>query len=145
MDRFVQLQTQPVDVPALASGRARRLDQGAVLTFEGVVRDVEEGCAISGLDYEAFVPMAEHQFSLLLDELERRWPLSSVRIIHRHGPVAAGEVSLWVEVVASHRAEAFEALQHFLSEMKRRVPIWKRVLRPGSAIGPTGGSGGVCE
>jgi len=72
--------------------------------------------------------MAERQFSLLFDRAETQWPLESVRLCHRLGPVAAGEASLWIEVVAPHREEAFAACQFIVAEMKRVVPIWKKAF-----------------
>ena len=102
---------------------------GAVVSFLGVVRGNEEGNAISAIDYEAFQRMAEHQFHLLFDELEKRWPVESVRVVHRLGVVKVNEASLWVEVVAPHRGEAFAACRWLIDEMKRLVPIWKKAVR----------------
>lgn len=99
---------------------------GAVVSFTGVVRGSEAGQPIRGLEYEAYVPMAEHQFRLLFDMAAQRWPLASVRLVHRTGFVQAGEASLWIEVVAPHRGEALAACGWLIEEMKRVVPIWKR-------------------
>ncbi len=101
---------------------------GAVVHFLGVVRGSEEGASIEAIDYTAFVPMAEVQFRKLLDEAARRWPLESVRVVHRLGVVRVGEPSLWMEVVSPHRAEAFDACRWIIDEMKRVVPIWKRAV-----------------
>lgn len=101
---------------------------GAVVRFLGVVRDQEDNASIAALEYEAFQKMAEHQFHLIFDEVEKRWPIHSVRLIHRVGVVKAGEPSLWVEVVAPHRGEAFAACQWLIDEMKRVVPIWKKPI-----------------
>jgi molybdopterin synthase catalytic subunit len=98
---------------------------GAVISFSGVVRGTEGEQAIAGLEYEAFGKMAEHQFHLIFNEIEKRWPVYSVRVTHRLGFVKAGETSLWVEVTAPHRGEAFAACQWLIEEMKRVVPIWK--------------------
>jgi molybdopterin synthase catalytic subunit len=70
--------------------------------------------------------MAEHQFNLLFDVIGKRWPIESVRLVHRTGVVLVNEPSLWVEMVAPHRGEAFEACQWLIDEMKRTVPIWKK-------------------
>ena len=70
--------------------------------------------------------MAEHQFNRLFSEMEKRWPIESVRLVHRVGMVKVNEPSLWVEVVAPHRGEAFAACQWLIDEMKRVVPIWKK-------------------
>lgn len=101
---------------------------GAAIYFLGVVRDIEGNAAISAIEYETFQRMAEHQFKLLFDELEKRWPIESVRLVHRVGVVKVNEPSLWVEVIAPHRGEAFAACQWLIDEMKRVVPIWKKPL-----------------
>jgi molybdopterin synthase catalytic subunit len=118
----------PIDAAALAAGRAASGDMGAVVSFLGLVRGREGGAPIRALEYESFQRMAEHQFELLFDEMARRWPLESVRLAHRVGVVKVNEPSLWVEIVAPHRGEAFAACQWLIEEMKRRVPIWKRPL-----------------
>ena len=99
---------------------------GAVVTFLGVVRDTEDGEAITAINYEANEEMALHQFGLIFDAIEKRWPVESVRLVHRLGVVPAKETSLRVEVITPHRAEAFEACQFLINEMKDKVPIWKR-------------------
>jgi len=104
------------------------LESGAAVYFLGVVRGIEDGKVIEAIDYEAFEKMVEHQFSLLFDEMEKRWPIESVRLIHRVGVVKVNEPSLWVEVIAPHRGEAFAACQWLIDEMKRVVPIWKKTL-----------------
>src|SRR5690606_5960640 len=122
---------EPLDCARETSRGAPSTTAGAVVTFVGIVRDLEDGVAISSLEYEAFVPMAEHQFRRLFDQLERRWnSVEAVRLIHRIGIVPAGAPSLWVEVSAPHRAEAFAACQWLIDEMKRVVPIWKRPIPP---------------
>ncbi|MEE2715284.1 MAG: molybdenum cofactor biosynthesis protein MoaE [Verrucomicrobiota bacterium] len=99
---------------------------GAVVTFLGVVRGTEDGEAITAINYEANEEMALHQFGLIFDAIEKRWPVESVRLVHRLGVVPAKEASLRVEVITPHRAEAFEACQFLINEMKDKVPIWKR-------------------
>jgi molybdopterin synthase catalytic subunit len=99
---------------------------GAVVTFHGVVRGTEDGEAIAAIDYEANEEMAQHQFGLIFNAIEERWPVESVRLVHRLGVVPANEASLRVEIMAPHRAEAFEACQFLINEMKDKVPIWKR-------------------
>ena len=101
---------------------------GAAVYFSGVVRGSEAAQPITALEYECFLPMAEHQFHKLFDELERRWPVESVRLVHRLGSVRVNETSLWVEIIAPHRGEAFAACQWLIDEMKRVVPIWKKPL-----------------
>ena len=118
--------TDPIDEAALLADRKMSGGMGAVVYFVGAVRDVEEGRNISSIEYEAFPRMVEHQFDLIFQEMEKRWPIESVRLVHRIGVVKVNEPSLWVEVIAPHRGEAFAACQFLIDEMKRAVPIWKK-------------------
>lgn len=127
MVREVVLTRERIDTVGLARRAQEDVMNGAVVHFHGVVRGVEAGKPIGGIEYTAFDRMALHQFGLLLDTIGSRWGVSCVRLHHRLGRVAAGEVSLWVEVVSPHRGEAFAACQWLIDEMKRVVPIWKRV------------------
>src|SRR3954465_13524764 len=111
MNRQLVITTSPIDEAALVASRAMSHGMGAAVYFTGVVRGSEEGAAISAIDYEAFGKMAEHQFHLLFDEMEKRWPIESVRLVHRVGTLGVNEPSLWVEVIAPHRGEAFAAGQ----------------------------------
>jgi molybdopterin synthase catalytic subunit len=126
MKRQLTITSEPIDEAALISQRQISAGMGAVVNFLGVVRGSEEGKAISAIQYEAFEKMVTHQFNLLFDEMAKRWPIESVRLVHRLGVVQVNEPSLWVEIVAPHRGEAFAACQWLIDEMKRVVPIWKK-------------------
>ena len=128
MKREVTITTEPIDEAGLLARRAMSPGMGAAVYFAGVVRGTEDGAPISAIDYEAFQKMAQHQFELIFREMQRRWPVESVRVVHRLGRVKVNEPSLWVEVVAAHRGEAFAACQFLIDEMKRVVPIWKKPL-----------------
>lgn len=128
MRRELILTAAPIDEPALVASRTLGGGMGAVVSFSGVVRGQEEGAPIQAIEYEAFEKMVRHQFGLLFDEVEQRWPVESVRLVHRTGRVDVSEASLWVEVVTPHRGEAFAACQYLIDEMKKRVPIWKKIL-----------------
>ncbi len=128
MKREVTITTEPIDEAGLLARRAMSPGMGAAVYFAGVVRGTEDGAPISAIDYEAFQKMAQHQFELIFREMQRRWPVESVRVVHRLGRVKVNEPSLWVEVVAPHRGEAFAACQYLIDEMKRVVPIWKKPL-----------------
>ncbi len=128
MRRHLTITSEPIDEAALLAQRSMSAGMGAAVYFLGVVREKEGGQKISALDYEAFHPMAEHQFQLLFTEIEKRWPVESVRLVHRLGEVKVNEASLWVEIVAPHRGEAFAACQWLIDEMKRVVPIWKKAV-----------------
>lgn len=116
----------PIDETALITERELSNAMGAVVLFHGVVRAQEGESTISAIDYESFDDMACHQFELIFEELELQWPVESVRLVHRVGVVPVSEPSLWVEIIAPHRAEAFAACQFLINEMKQRVPIWKK-------------------
>jgi molybdopterin synthase catalytic subunit len=128
MKRHLTLTTDPLDEAALVRSRVMSPGMGAAVYFSGVVRGSEGSEVIRAIEYEAFEPMVRRQFDLIFDALEQRWPVESVRVVHRIGVVAANESSLWVEVIAPHRGEAFAACQHLIDEMKRLVPIWKKPL-----------------
>jgi molybdopterin synthase catalytic subunit len=128
MKRQLAITANPIDEVALLGERWMSAGMGAVVNFLGVVRGSEAGQTISALEYEAFEKMVTHQFGLLFDELAKRWPVESVRLVHRVGVVKVNEPSLWVEIVAPHRGEAFAACQWLIDEMKRVVPIWKQPL-----------------
>ncbi|MBN8246652.1 MAG: molybdenum cofactor biosynthesis protein MoaE [Verrucomicrobia bacterium] len=128
MIRFLQLTRTPIEEAALTAGASASAEFGAVIRFSGVVRGREGEAVIRGIRYEAFEAMATHQFQKLFDEMSARWPaVGSVRLVHRLGFVAAGDASLWVEVSAPHRGEAFAACQWLIDSMKQVVPIWKHV------------------
>jgi molybdopterin synthase catalytic subunit len=128
MKAELTLSPDPIDEAALAKARSITDGMGAVVTFAGVVRGREGEAAITGIDYESFDDMARRQFELIFAEIEQRWPIESVRLAHRTGIVKVNEPSLWVEVVAAHRAEAFYACQFLIDQMKKRVPIWKKPI-----------------
>lgn len=134
MHRELLLTRDPIDDRALAAARPPSTTAGAVVVFLGIVRDREGEAPIRALEYEAFEAMAEHQFRKLYDDLERRWPsVESLRLVHRLGLVPVGHPSLWVEVTAPHRGEAFAACQGLIDAMKQVVPIWKRPVPAGPA------------
>jgi molybdopterin synthase catalytic subunit len=129
MKRQLIITTDPIREAELVASRQMSNGMGAVIQFVGVVRGAEGEAKISGIEYEAFQKMVEHQFGLLFDEMEKRWPIESVRLVHRIGLVKVNEPSLWVELVSPHRGEAFAACQWLIDEMKRVVPIWKKPVR----------------
>jgi len=128
VNRQLIITKEPINETRLIAERQMSTGMGAVVDFLGVVRGSEDGKSISAIEYEAFEKMVTHQFNLLFDELAKRWPIESVRLVHRVGVVKVNEPSLWVEIVAPHRGEAFAACQLLIDEMKRVVPIWKKPL-----------------
>jgi molybdopterin synthase catalytic subunit len=102
------------------------LSAGAVVDFSGVVRRLEHGREIDGIEYEAHREMAEHQLRQIAGQAAAKFGLQLVVIHHRIGFVAAGEASLFLRVASQHRQEAFQAAQWIVNELKKKVPIWKR-------------------
>ncbi len=102
------------------------LAAGAVVDFWGVVRRLEDGHVIDGIDYEAHREMAEHQLKGVAEQAAEKFGLTLVIIHHRIGFIAVGEPSLFMRVASSHRDEAFQASQWIVDELKKKVPIWKR-------------------
>ncbi|HAO66035.1 MAG TPA: molybdenum cofactor biosynthesis protein MoaE [Verrucomicrobiales bacterium] len=128
MKRSIKLTLEPIVESSLIAERKMSREMGAVNYFSGIVREGEEGRTIKAINYEAFEKMVLHQFELILNEIEERWPIESIRLIHRTGTVKVNESSLWIEVISPHRTEAFEACQWLIDEMKKRVPIWKHPI-----------------
>jgi molybdopterin synthase catalytic subunit len=102
------------------------LAAGAVVDFSGIVRKLEDGREIDGINYEAHGAMAEHQLRLIVDAAVEKFGLKRVIVHHRIGFVRAGEASLFLRVAASHRGAAFEASKWIVDELKKKVPIWKK-------------------
>jgi molybdopterin synthase catalytic subunit len=99
---------------------------GAVVTFAGVVRSHNNGRAVTGMFYECYREMAEREMTQIVDEVRGKRELGVVRLVHRVGEVAPGEMSLLVVVTAEHRQAAFDACQEIVDEIKKRAPIWKK-------------------
>ena len=98
---------------------------GAVVDFLGVVRETENERPIDGIEYQAFVEMAEIELKRIAEIARKDFMLGRVLIHHRIGFVPVGEPSLFVRVTAPHRDAAFAGCQHIIEQLKARVPIWK--------------------
>jgi len=128
MKKELTITREAIDEAKLVAQRTMSHGMGAAIYFAGVVRAAEGQAIIQAIDYEAFESMARHQFEKIFAEVEKRWPVESVRLVHRIGVVAVNEPSLWIEIVTPHRGEAFAACQWIIEEMKRVVPIWKKPI-----------------
>ena len=106
---------------------------GALATFEGWVRDHNDGQPVLSLEYEAFVPLAEKEGARILAEAREKIPLLGAICFHRTGHLRIGELAVWVGVTAEHRAAAFDACRQIIDEVKARVPIWKKEHYAGGA------------
>ena len=101
---------------------------GAVVDFFGIVRPVEDGRAITGIDYEAHPRMAESELRKIVEAAGRDSGLRACLLAHRTGFVPAGEVSLFLRVAMPHREAAYEISRALVEALKRRAPIWKRPI-----------------
>lgn len=99
---------------------------GAVVTFEGVVRDHQDGRPVLRLEYESLEALACKEGASIVKEALSRFDLFDARCVHRTGRLEIGEMAVWVGVAAAHRREAFEACQFVIDQVKHRVPIWKK-------------------
>ncbi len=124
MTRF-RFTATPIDVIA---GRCELLDvaAGGYVSFEGWVRDHNEGLAVRRLEYEAFVELAVKEGDRIVGEALRRFSVRHALCVHRVGELAVGDIAVWVGVSAVHRGEAFDACRFIIDEVKHRVPIWKK-------------------
>ncbi len=108
---------------------------GGIVDFWGVVRGLEAGREISGIEYEAHPAMAQHQMEKIAEAARAEFGLEEIILRHRVGFVPTGEASLFLRVASAHRTAAFAGSQWIVTELKKKVPIWKRPLfvRPESA------------
>jgi adenylyltransferase/sulfurtransferase len=111
-----------------AAVRAQLLDPtaGGYASFEGWVRNHNEGLAVRHLEYEAFEPLAITEGERIVAEAIARFGIEHAACVHRIGDLAIGDMAVWVGVSARHRAEAFAACRYIIDEVKHRVPIWKK-------------------
>ena len=117
---------EKIDVGALIEF-ARRPDCGAVSTFVGTTRVDEAGDnSVEYLEYEAYRPMADRKLEEIGAEIEERWDVGYVSIVHRVGRVDPGEASVAIVVASPRRGPAFEASRYAIERIKEIVPIWKR-------------------
>jgi len=120
-----ELVREPIDARALVR-RLLRGAAGAVVTFEGVVREQTAGRRVRYLEYEAYEEMALRMLRQIGREVRERWPIDRLGIVHRLGRLEIGEASVVIVVTSAHRRPAFEACHYAINRLKKIVPIWKR-------------------
>lgn len=129
MNSMTRLTHDPIDVHALTEA-VRDPHCGAVVLFLGTVRDLTGEQVTVFLDYEAYAPMAEKKLAEIEVQVRARWPIGGLRMVHRLGRLAVGDVSVAVAVSCPHRSEAFAAARFAVDTLKELVPIWKRENAP---------------
>jgi molybdopterin synthase catalytic subunit len=123
----VRIQTEDFDAGAEMSRlRAGNPRIGAMASFVGVVRDINEGDAVSELTLEHYPGMTEKALQKIVDEAKSRWELYDVRVIHRVGRLRPTDQIVLVIVTSAHRGEAFHACEFLMDYLKTRAPFWKK-------------------
>ena len=129
-----RLSDAPIDAVSLQAG-LRDPRAGACASFEGWVRNHNEGQSVAGLRYEAYVTLAEAEGAAILAEARHRFDIVDAACVHRIGELAIGELAVWVGASAAHRGPALEACRWIIDEVKARVPIWKHERYAGGDAG----------
>jgi molybdopterin synthase catalytic subunit len=123
-DRF-ELRHSPIDLAALVR-EVRAGQDGAIVTFDGFVRNESHGRRTLYLDYEAYEPMALTKMREIGQLVHEKFSIHRLAIVHRLGRLEIGETSVFIAVSAPHRAAAFDACRFAIDTLKRTVPIWKK-------------------
>lgn len=112
-----------VEIGAISQGRT---DIGAIASFVGLARDMNEGNGIQAMVLEHYPGMTEKVLAGLVDEARSRWTLLDVTLIHRVGRLLPGDAIVLVAVASSHRGEAFSACEFIMDYLKTQAPFWKK-------------------
>jgi molybdopterin converting factor subunit 1 len=123
--RWAAVVRDPIDTQGTLAS-LKRGEDGAVLVFEGVVRNQTRGRNTLYLDYEAYEEMALREMESLASQALHRFQIRDVALVHRLGRLEIGETSVLIAVVSAHRAAAFDACRWLIDMLKRTVPIWKK-------------------
>jgi molybdopterin synthase catalytic subunit len=130
----VTVQTDDFDLGAeIAAMRRGDARVGAVVSFVGTVRDMNEGASVAELELEHYPGMTEQAIASIVDQARARWPLYGARVIHRVGPLKPMEQIVLVACSAAHRGEAFAACEFIIDYLKTEAPFWKKEQTPQGA------------
>ena len=121
---YFEISESPIDV-ARQRGLLLGTGSGAYASFEGWVRDRNDGRAVQALTYESYRALAQAEGASILAEARTRFDIHEAACVHRVGQLALGDLAVWVGVSAAHRGPAFDACRWIIDEVKSRVPIWK--------------------
>ena len=127
----VRIQEQDFDLSSeLAALRAGDTRVGAVATFTGLVRDLNDAAQVSTLTLEHYPGMTEKALAQIVDDAKQRWDIYDALVIHRVGPLKPGDQIVLVAVTSAHRGESFAACQFIMDYLKTRAPFWKKEQTP---------------
>jgi molybdopterin synthase catalytic subunit len=124
-NEIIILTREPIVAQPLVAA-AKRGEDGAVVVFDGIVRNHTRGRQTLYLDYEAYEEMAEKQMRELASEARTRFGVRQVTMLHRLGRLQIGETSVLIVIASAHRAQAFDACRWLIDTLKKTVPIWKK-------------------
>ncbi|MFP5408334.1 MAG: molybdopterin synthase catalytic subunit MoaE [Gammaproteobacteria bacterium] len=110
--------------------RAGRTDIGAIASFVGLARDLNEGSGVAAMTLEHYPGMTEKALAALVDDANARWALQDVTVIHRIGRLLPGDPIVLVAVASLHRGEAFAACEFIMDYLKTQAPFWKKEETP---------------
>lgn len=116
---------EPID-PAALQGDLHDAAAGACASFEGWVRNINEGESVDALEYETHAVLATSEGEKVIAEAFERFDIIEAVCVHRVGRLAIGDCAVWVGVSAGHRGAAFDACRYIIDEIKHRLPIWKK-------------------
>lgn len=125
MTPLAALVRRPIDPLALLQ-RVSKPANGAVILFLGAVRQVNDGRAVTGIDYAAYEGMAASELLSIVNDGASRFGTSDIAVEHRLGELAVEDISVAIAVGHPHRDAAYAVSRWVIEELKRRVPIWKR-------------------
>ena len=127
----VRIQEQDFDVSSeLATLRAGDTRVGAVATFTGLVRDLNNDSQVSTLTLEHYPGMTEKALAQIVEDAKQRWDIYDALVIHRVGPLSPSDQIVLVAVTSAHRGESFAACQFIMDYLKTRAPFWKKEQTP---------------
>ena len=132
-----KLTRERIDAESLVAA-SKQGEDGAVVVFDGIVRDNTCGRQTLYLDYEAYEAMAEKQMGELALEAQTKFGVRQVTMIHRLGRLTVGETSVLIVVASAHRAQAFEACRWLIDTLKKTVPLWKKETFADGVVWPDG-------
>jgi molybdopterin synthase catalytic subunit len=131
---LVRVQAADFDVSTeLAALRAQDTRIGAVVSFVGTVRDMNDGASVAEMELEHYPGMTEQSIAAIIEQARARWPLFGARVIHRVGPLKPLEQIVLVACSAAHRGEAFAACEFIIDYLKTEAPFWKKEQTPDGA------------
>jgi molybdopterin synthase catalytic subunit len=127
MEKCIRIQAEPLQpLPGIEAVYAGRPSVGGVVSFIGLMRDINQGDKIEAMTLEHYPGMTEKALEAIVDEAAQRWNIDSVQVVHRVGRLEPLDPIVLVAVASTHRGEAFRACEFIIDYLKTRAPFWKR-------------------